>query len=100
MRRLLVDRARGKLANKRDGGVRCDLPELAVLLTDPELIALDEVLLRLAIAKPDHARLVELRFFGGLTGDEAAEALRISPATADRMWHFARAWLQIELTAR
>ena len=47
--------------------------------------------------KPDHAKLIELRYFAGLSGDEAAAALGVSPATADRRWRFARAWLQIEL---
>ena len=52
---------------------------------------------RLAQAHPDHARLVELSFFAGLTGDEAASALGVSPATADRLWRYARAWLQVEM---
>jgi DNA-directed RNA polymerase specialized sigma24 family protein len=47
--------------------------------------------------QPDHARLIELRYFGGLTGDEAAAVLNISAATADRMWRYARAWLQVEV---
>jgi RNA polymerase sigma factor (TIGR02999 family) len=98
MRRLLVDRARAKLTAKRDGGTRRDLSELTAPLPDPELLAMDAALTRLAAMKPDHAKLVELRFFAGLTGDEAAEALGISPSTADRMWRFARAWLQVELS--
>jgi len=64
---------------------------------DEELLALDEALRRLAERDPDKARLVELRYFGGLTGEEAAEALGISPTTADRHWAFARAWLQAEV---
>ena len=98
MRRILVDRARAKLTTKRDGGQRVELPDLAAPLPDEELLALDEALTKFAAGKPDHARLVELRFFAGLTNDEAAEALSVSPATAERMWRFARAWLQIELT--
>ena len=81
-----------------DGGQRVELPDLAAPLPDEELLALDEALTKFAAGKPDHARLVELRFFAGLTNDEAAEALSVSPATAERMWRFARAWLQIELT--
>ena len=98
MRRILVDRARSKLTSKRDGGVRVELPDFAAPLSDPQLIALDDALTRLAETKPDHAKLIELRFFGGLTGDEAAAALGISAATADRQWRFAKAWLQVELT--
>ena len=97
MRRILVDRARAKLTAKRDGGQRVELPDIAAPLRDEQLLALDELLVKLAAIKPDHAKLVELRFFAGLTGDEAAEALDISPATADRMWRYARAWLQVEL---
>jgi RNA polymerase sigma factor (TIGR02999 family) len=98
MRRILVDRARAKLTAKRDGGVRVELPDFAGPLSDPQLIALDDALTRLAEIKPDHAKLIELRFFGGLTGDEAAAALEISDATADRQWRYAKAWLQVELT--
>ena len=97
MRRILVDRARAKLTAKRDGGERVDLPEIAASLPDPELLAMDEALTKLALTKPDHAKLVELRFFAGMTGEEAAAALGISPATADRMWRYTRAWLQVEL---
>jgi RNA polymerase sigma factor (TIGR02999 family) len=97
MRRILVDPARAKQAAKRDGGSRVELADFATPLTDPQLIALDDALNRLAEIKPDHAKLIELRFFGGLTGDEAAAALGISAATADRQWRYARAWLQVEL---
>ncbi len=97
MRRILVDRARAKLAGKRDGGDRVQLADWPAPLPDEELVALDEVLERLARARPEHARLVELRFFAGLTGDEAAASLGVSPATADRMWRYARAWLQVEM---
>jgi RNA polymerase sigma factor (TIGR02999 family) len=97
MRRVLVDRARVRLAAKRDGGQRVELADCAAPLRDDQLLALDEALQRLALVKPDHARLVELRYFAGLTGDEAAASLGVSPATADRMWRYARAWLQVEL---
>jgi RNA polymerase sigma factor (TIGR02999 family) len=98
MRRILVDRARARHAAKRDAGQRVELPDVAVPLADEQLLALDAALERLALVKPDHARLVELRFFAGLTGDEAAAVLGISAATADRAWRYARAWLQVELT--
>ena len=64
---------------------------------DAELLALDEALAKLALRDPLKARLVELRFFAGLTGEQAAQILAISPSTADRHWIFARAWLRREL---
>ena len=98
MRRILVDQCRAKQTAKRGGdGVRIDGLDIAAPVPEPELLALDEALDRLAAVKPDHARLIELRYFAGLTGDEAAEALGVSPATADRMMRYARAWLQVEL---
>jgi RNA polymerase sigma factor (TIGR02999 family) len=97
MRRILVDRARAKRTAKRDGGQRVELRDIAAPLPDEQLLALDELLVKLAAIKPDHAKLVELRFFAGLTGDEAAEAIGVSPATADRMWRYARAWLRAEM---
>lgn len=100
MRRILVDRARAKLSAKRDGGPRVELADFPAPLPDDELLALDDALDKLAATRPDHARLVELRFFVGMSGDEAAAALGISPATADRQWRFARAWLQVELKGR
>ena len=66
-------------------------------IPDEELLALDAALTRLAERDPLKARLVELRYFAGLTGDEAAEILSISPSTADRHWVFARAWLRREV---
>ncbi len=99
MRRILVDRARAKLTAKRDEGRRVEISDVPAPLPDEELISLGDALEKLASVKPDHALLVELRFFGGLTGDEAAATLGVSSATADRMWRFARAWLQVEMTA-
>jgi DNA-directed RNA polymerase specialized sigma24 family protein len=66
-------------------------------LRHEELLCLDAALEKLASIKSDHARLVELRYFAGQTGDEAAAVLNVSAATADRMWRFARAWLQVEM---
>jgi RNA polymerase sigma factor (TIGR02999 family) len=97
MRRILVDRARAKRTAKRDGGDRVELADFPAPIANEELLALDEALTRLAEQKPDHAKLIELRFFAGLTGDEAAAALGISSATADRMWRFAKAALKVEM---
>jgi RNA polymerase sigma factor (TIGR02999 family) len=98
MRRVLTDHARAKLAEKRGGGARrVELGDLAAPVRDEQLLAMSEAVDLLAAAKPDHAQLIELRYFGGLTGDEAAAVMGISPATGDRMWRFARAWLQVEL---
>ena len=98
MRRILVDHARAKLTEKRGGGAnRVVLGDVPAPLPDEHLLAVSEALEKLAATKPDHAQLIELRFFAGLTGDEAATVLGISPANADRMWRFARAWLQVEL---
>jgi RNA polymerase sigma factor (TIGR02999 family) len=100
MRRILVDNARRKLTHKHGGGrQRCDLD--AEALTAPEadvdLLALDAALSRLAEQDPLKARLVELRYFAGLTGDEAAAALGMSASSADRLWVYTRAWLRREL---
>jgi RNA polymerase sigma factor (TIGR02999 family) len=96
MRRILVDRARARGRFKRGGArKRVDLNLLELTVDEPpeELIALDEALVALAKSHPEKARLVNLRYFGGLTHAEAAQALGISPSTADRHWAFARAWL-------
>ena len=103
MRNILVDNARRRLTRKRGGDgdrQREPLESVAAPEPDGELLALDEALRKLAAAEPDKARLVELRYFGGLTGDEAAAALGISPTTADRHWAYARAWLQTEIRGR
>ena len=98
MRRILIDNARRKLAQKRGGGLqRQELDVLAAPAPDEELLALEEALQKLAAADPLKAKLVELRYFAGLTGDEAAEVLGISPTTADRHWAYARAWLQAQV---
>jgi RNA polymerase sigma factor (TIGR02999 family) len=98
MRQILVDRARAKLTIKRGEGKRVELPDLPAPLADEQVLALDEVLGRFAEIMPDHAKLVELRFFGGLTAAQAAESMGISLSTADRMWKYARAWLDVELS--
>ena len=100
MRRVLVDHARGHRAQKRGGG------EAAVLLTDSaaapvdlplDVEALDEALTELERVAPEKAKVVELRFFGGLSVEETGEYLGLSPATVKRYWSFARAWLYKEL---
>jgi RNA polymerase sigma factor (TIGR02999 family) len=101
MRRILIDSARRKQAQKRGGGLQREpLDALAAPEPDEELLALDEALEKLAAQDPEKARLVELRYFAGLTGEQAAEVLSISPTTADRHWKFARAWLQNEVRGR
>jgi RNA polymerase sigma factor (TIGR02999 family) len=101
MRRILIDRARARKAEKRGGDRgRADLDpdQLAAPERSADLLAVDEALTRLAARDPRKAKLVELRYFAGLTLAEAAAALDISPATADRDWAFARAWLHRELS--
>ena len=98
MRRILVDNARAKQSDKRGGRRRrVPLVDVAAPLPDDELLTLNEALGKLAAEDPLKAQLVELRYFGGLTGDQAADVLGISPSTADRYWAFARAWLQAEV---
>ena len=98
MRRILVDRARAKRSEKRGGGrYKEPLEDVAAPLPDDELLALHEALGKLEVKDPLKAQLVELRYFAGLTGDQAAEVLGISPSSADRHWAFARAWLQTEV---
>lgn len=101
MRRILVDHARRKNALKRGGGqARHDAEVYAITLPEPveDLVALDEALTKLAAEDPDRARLVELRYFAGLTIEEAAETMGVSAATAKRYWTYARAWLFRELS--
>ena len=101
MRRILIESARRKQRIKHGGGLqRQDLEEYDVPVTPPpeELLALDEALARLATADPRRAELVRLRYFAGLTLEQAAELLGISRATADRHWAFARAWLYDAMT--
>jgi RNA polymerase sigma factor (TIGR02999 family) len=96
MRRILLNRARDKGRLKRGGGRRCvDLDSISdpVTTSDEDLIDLDEALERLAGVHPGCAELVKLRFFAGMTLDEAAAALGLARRTADREWAFARAWL-------
>ena len=95
MRRVLVDHARARNAEKRGGNLRVTLDESLVPQEDRvvDLLVLDDALNRLAAAEPRWARVVELRFFGGLEVTEVATLLGISTATAKRDWQFARTWL-------
>jgi RNA polymerase sigma factor (TIGR02999 family) len=100
MRQILIERARARNAQKRGGPrqrVTLDEGLLAGSGRSIDLIALDEALERLAARDPDQARRVELRFFCGLTVEETAEAMDISPATVKRHWTIASAWLAHEL---
>jgi len=95
MRRILIDQARRKQTEKHGGGwPRQELADVAAPQPSDELLALNEALEQLASEDPVKARLVELRYFAGLTNDQAADVLAISPSTADRHWAYARAWLQ------
>jgi RNA polymerase sigma factor (TIGR02999 family) len=100
MRRILVDYARAHSAGKRGDGVRAVPLDDAVVIgamPDTDLLALDEALTRLATIDPQQSRVVELRFFGGLTMEETAEVMHISPATVGREWRMAKAWLFAEI---
>ncbi|MGH9722218.1 MAG: sigma-70 family RNA polymerase sigma factor [Bryobacteraceae bacterium] len=101
MRRVLVDHARGNVAAKRGGGrqkVMLEQAELIGVERPMDLEALDEALTRLSQLDERQARVVELRYFGGLDVDEAAEVLGVSAPTIKRDWNSARAWLYREIT--
>ena len=101
MRRILVDQARRKQAEKHGGDrLRVDLPEdaAAPAAKADDLVALDEALSRLERHDPDAARLVKLRYFAGLSHQDAAEALGVSRGAADRLWALGRAWLYRQLS--
>ena len=103
MRRILIDRARRRCALRHGGGqARVELDQLDLATSDPDdqLLALNEALSRLATQDPIEAELVKLRYFVGLTTDEAATLLDISPRTARNYWAHARTWLYHEITAR
>jgi RNA polymerase sigma factor (TIGR02999 family) len=96
MRRILVEAARRKKAAKHGGGLhRHNAAELAIAVpqADADLVALDEALARFAQVEPHKAELVKLRYFAGLSIEQAAKALGISPATAKRHWAYSKAWL-------
>jgi RNA polymerase sigma factor (TIGR02999 family) len=100
MRRILIEQARRKQRDRHGGGLlRVDLldEEVAVAAGDEQLLLLDEALTKLATIRPQAAQLVQLRFFAGLTVEEAAPVVGISARTSRRLWVFARAWLRREM---
>jgi RNA polymerase sigma factor (TIGR02999 family) len=102
MRRILVDAARARGAQKRGGNaVITNLDETAVVSPAPDrsILALDEALTAFSQVAPRQAKVVELRYFGGLTEEEIVAALKISPRTVRRDWDLAKAWLMRELSA-
>jgi RNA polymerase sigma factor (TIGR02999 family) len=103
MRRILVDAARARGAHKRGGGaVKMDLDETAFLSDSPDrsILALDEALTAFSQVAPRQAKVVELRYFGGLTEEEIVATLKISSRTVRRDWDLAKAWLLRELSHR
>jgi RNA polymerase sigma factor (TIGR02999 family) len=97
MRRILVEQARRRKSLKRGGGaerVEVEPDQIASPTPDDELLALSDALDTFATQHPEKAALVKLRYFAGLTADQAAEVLNMSPSTADRHWAYARAWLK------
>lgn len=100
MRRILIDHARGQHRAKRGGHVQhVDLEDVAVIAPQvaEELLALDEALVRLAQFDPKKSRIVEMRFFGGLTVNEVAKVMDLAPVTVMLHWRLAKAWLQREM---
>lgn len=100
MRRVLVDAARARASQNRGGGaVKVNIDETAVLTPEPDasIVALDEALEAFSQAAPRQAKVVELRYFGGLSEEELVEVLKISPRTVRRDWDFAKAWMMQEL---
>ena len=104
MRQILVDHARERLAKKRNGGRRVELSENVAMANPAEpsaqeidVLAIDRALTRLASLDPQRARIVELRYFGGLSIRETSDVLGISDATVKRAWSTARAWLYREI---
>lgn len=100
MRRILIENARRKQSERRGGGRRrldLDAVNPGTETRDEELLALDEALSRLEERWPDKGQLVKLRYFAGMTIPEAAQAIGVSHATAERHWTFARAWLYAQL---
>ncbi len=102
MRDILVDHARKRLAEKRGGHqLHLSLSQADRVGHKPEveLVALDDALKELATTNPKHSRVIELRFFGGLTIEETSQVMSLSHATTERYWSFGRAWLRRELAA-
>jgi RNA polymerase sigma factor (TIGR02999 family) len=102
MRRILVSHARSREAKKRGGGAQHITLEEDMAIApqrDLNLLALDDALTRLETVDPDKSRMVELRFFSGLSVEETAEVMGVSPRTVDRQWQTAKAWLHREINS-
>ncbi|MGH9722232.1 MAG: sigma-70 family RNA polymerase sigma factor [Bryobacteraceae bacterium] len=104
MRRILVDHARHRSAAKRGSGASPidldDIDAAAEIELSEELLTVDEALTRLSKLDPQQARVVEMRYFGGMTVEETAEALAIAPRTVKRDWAMAKAWLRVEFSLK
>ena len=103
MRRILVDYARQRVAAKRGGGeMPADLAACEIggsVEQSEEMLAVDEALARLAALDPQQAQVVEMRYYGGMTVEETAEALAIAPRTVKREWAMAKAWLRVQISS-
>ena len=97
MRRILIDHARKRQALKRDRG-QAPAPPSTEAATEPDILDVNSALDRFAVDYPRHARIVELRFFGGLDAPEIAQVLNLSLRTVERDWRFAKAWLQQQVS--
>jgi RNA polymerase sigma factor (TIGR02999 family) len=97
MRQILVEYARNRHAGKRDGGERLTLDGLALKSRSVDMVALDDALNELAKLDQQQSRIVELRFFGGLSIEETSRALNLSPTTVKRHWATARLWLHHQM---
>ena len=101
MRRILVDTARRKRAERHGGKLeRVEMPDIAMAASDDQVLAIHEALEKFAAKDPQKADLVKLRYFVGMTLEEAADALGISVPTATRYWAYARAWLATEVRSQ
>ena len=104
MRRILVDYARQRVAAKRGGGeapLDIEIAEVGGgVQQSEEMLAVDEALARLALQDPQQARVVEMRYFGGMTVEETADALQIAPRTVKREWAMAKAWLRVQVSSK
>ena len=99
MRQILVDYARSRKAGRRDGGLRLTLDEALVWQSrDLDLVALDDALNELARLNPQQSRIVELRFFGGLSIEEASRTMNLAPTTVKKYWAMARLWLHHQMS--
>jgi RNA polymerase sigma factor (TIGR02999 family) len=99
MRQILVEYARSRNTAKRDGGERVTLDGLAFKSPSVDMVALDDALNELAKLDQQQCRIVELRFFGGLSVEEISDVLKLSPRTVKRHWASARAWLHLQIVA-